>query len=297
MKIKAEPASHTHTSHRDLEAISALEKIFSKHKLVKPDLKRNDTWPNHDGYIEICVRKDGPPFGTVRSQVKSLSKKNLGNKITYSLDEKYLAYCKSNIDLPNVFIGVDKSRIKAYWMEITPGVVDKMKSKTIEIPRTNEISISKKDYYSAWHDICAKRNKLMERYYKREEEKAIAKHGKYPVISKGIKRIKPDFSEISTKFQQIFVSKHLKEKYYYGFLYLLEPFYQDDDLKRDELRELFQITKKEEKEFIKELRAEKLIDIIGNLIYIRDIPKAKKNLNNVLNLLPVKLDQVIKIFL
>lgn len=110
----SKPALHTESSFKDGEAISRLEVILNMHKLVKPALNKGDTWPNHDGFLEVLV--NGSPKGTIFTQVKTLNSKRMKTKICYRFkNDKFLSFCRETRENPILFIGVDLIKKVAYW--------------------------------------------------------------------------------------------------------------------------------------------------------------------------------------
>ena len=87
MEITGPPAKHAKSSFNDCEAISKLKAILASHQLVKPDLKEGDTWPNHDGYLEV-VDVNGYPKGTIFVQVKTLDQRRINKKISFRFKNK-----------------------------------------------------------------------------------------------------------------------------------------------------------------------------------------------------------------
>ena len=86
MKILGKPAKHAKSSFHDREAISLLENILTSHELVMPDLKKGDTWPNTDGYLQV-TESNGCPVGQLEVQVKSLKEKRIKRIISYRFND------------------------------------------------------------------------------------------------------------------------------------------------------------------------------------------------------------------
>lgn len=298
MKILSKPAKHAKSSFHDREAISLLENILTSHKLIMPDLKKDDTWPNTDGYLEV-TEGNGYPVGKLEAQVKSLNEKRIKRRISYRFnDEKFLAYCYNNSkprELSILFIGVDRQNKKAYWREITPEDIAKLKNKTIYLPKGNVIDYDNTSYHRSWLKICKTRQKILKEGLK-EWKKGAYEKGVVVKIKK--KKVLSKVEEIRDKFQQALISRELKIKYYYGFINFLEPFYRDKrgEIKREKLRKLFKITKKDENCFIDELKKNNLIEVTCDLVTVKDRDKAKENLNELIEKPVISVDKIINLF-
>ena len=170
MKVSGKSAKHTTSSFHDREAISRVEVILNSHKLVAPDLKKDDTWPNHDGYLEVLdinhyVR------GTIVAQVKTLDQKRINKNISYRFsDDKFLSFCNETRENPILLIGVDRKNNVAYWLEVTPQVVKELKRMTIYFPIENIISEDNNSYHDAWIRICEIRKEKIKNFEERRKK-------------------------------------------------------------------------------------------------------------------------------
>lgn len=278
MERLGKPGKHTISSFHDREAIARLEVILNYHKLVTPDLKKNDTWPNTDGYLEVN-NKDGYPKGKLEAQVKTLNENSCKQKIIYRFDtDKFLSYSSDFRELAILFIGVDREKKCAYWQEITPNTAKKIidKNGVISLSKKNIISEENLGYYSSWLGICEERQEIIKIGYQNQKNKKILE-----IVNENIEN----------KFHRVFISQSLKRKYYLGFIHLLPYFYIDirGEKTREVLRKLFELTKKDEREMLIQLKKEDLIEITGSLVSIKDQVRAKECLNELLDKIGINL--------
>src|ERR1700722_1739303 len=92
--IKTTPAPYPPTASSELDAVTCLLDILDK-KLVKPDIKVLDKFPNIDGSIEL-TNLDQIPIGEFNVQVKTVSQ-NKDETISYQCTLPFLAYCENSI--------------------------------------------------------------------------------------------------------------------------------------------------------------------------------------------------------
>lgn len=100
------------------------------------------------------------------------------------------------------------------------------------------------------------------------------------------------------KFKNLFVSDDLKYKYYYPFLDILAPYYLNENRNktRTKLRKLFNITKKQEDNFIDKLKKEKKIKVVGEICFINDETLSLKLQNEMFNKEAISIDIILKLF-
>lgn len=286
MAKKIGPARHTKSSFHDREAISIVEMILNRHKLVAPDLKKDDTWPNHDGYLEI-LNNIGEPQGTLSVQIKTLKVKK--TKISHSLDDKFIAYCKTPRENPIIFITVDINQKIAYWHEIDPQIISRIKGKTLVLNEENVITEANNQYHENWLKICKKRQEILAAYHSNKPQRGISQE----------KANQKEINIAQTKVKKLFVSDELKYKYYYAFVDLLEPIYlnKEGEDKRAKLRGLFDISADQEKEFIKRMVKEKLVKIVGDLCVIQNQEYAIELQGEIMRKGVLDLEIILKLFL
>lgn len=295
MKITEKPAKHSKASYHDGEAISRLKAILNAHQLVKPDLREGDTWPNHDGFLEVND-VSGYSKGTIFVQVKTLDPKRINKRISYRFkDQKFFSYCKSMSASPILFIGVDRKSNIAYWEEITPKLIEELNSLTIYLSKEKIISDENNDYHKHWLNICEKMRKAAEFYHSRKENVI------HPQAKKAIqKRVSVKTINIAKqKLKDLFVAEDLKYKYYYPFIDLLQPFFIDKrgEGQRKKLRQLFDITPKMENGFMERMINDKLVKIIGeSLCFVIDQEKAQTLQKEMIDKGAIDLSTIIELF-
>ncbi|MBI4680868.1 MAG: DUF4365 domain-containing protein [Nitrospirae bacterium] len=273
MKVSGKSAKHTISSFHDREAISRLEVILNTHRLVAPDLKKDDTWPNHDGYLEV-LDVNGYLRGTIVAQVKTLDQRKIEKKISYSFnDDKFLSFCSETRENPILLIGVDRHNNIAYWLEMTPQSVKKLKNMTVYFYRENIISEDNSSYHDAWLAICEDRKEKIKDIKGRRREDDLPNKYTHPT-----KISNKSISLAKQKLQTLFIEINLKYKYYYAFIDLLEPFYLDDKglEQRKRLRKLFEISEDEEHGFIDKMTNEGLVKIVGSLCFVNELQRARE---------------------
>ena len=156
--IKTTPAPYPPTASSELDAVTCLLDILDK-KLVKPDIKVLDKFPNIDGSIEL-TNLDQIPIGEFNVQVKTVSQ-NKDETISYQCTLPFLAYCENSI-LPVILITVDIESHIAYWIHISQSVLVDLANKkkegaasvALNIPKINCISKDAKQYIIEWSKIC-----------------------------------------------------------------------------------------------------------------------------------------------
>ena len=76
-------------------------------KLIKPDLRKRDKFPNNDGLVEL-VTEDQTPIGKIDVQIRKIRSSELKSRCDSSL----VAYSQITT-LPVLFIGVDTESKRA----------------------------------------------------------------------------------------------------------------------------------------------------------------------------------------
>lgn len=297
MKITSKPARHTTSSFIDREAINRLELILNHQRLVAPNLKRDDTWPNHDGCLEVLNNIDGDVEGIIFVQVKTLNQKNMGQRISYSFkDDKFFAFCSRDHANPILFIGVDSKNNVAYWQEMTSQYITDLNSRTIYLDNQNIIAIDNIGYHAYWLKLCEEHKKAIKNYRERKDVEERSQEVKPP----GKKVQVPHYivDKAKHKLQTLFIDITLKYKYFYAFVELLEPFYLDKkgEEQRKKLRGLFEIKKDEEQKFIKDMADNGLIKIVGDLCIINDQKKAIELQKEMIEKGAIDIEIILKLF-
>lgn len=300
MKINCKPGKYVESNFHDIRAITTLENIFAIHGKIASHLNKMDTGPNHDGFLGI-LDEDKVETNFITVQVKTLDKNRINkNKISYYLkkgkDDKFLAFCQMSRNTPTLFIGVDIEKSIAYWKKIDADYVEnKIEKRTIYLLKKDKISRKCDNYYKEWVDIC-KKDLAGSRQEKNEDRsKELNKAGKT-----FDEKIFPSrtLSEVKLKLQSLFVDHSLKYKYYYPFLDLLEPYNLGERGKktREKVRELFDISEKDERDFLKKMKSEELIKIIGEFCFPINKKVAENLQNEMLNKSAIDLDTIINLF-
>jgi hypothetical protein len=142
----------------DKETISCLENMLSYGKLIDPDLKAGDTFPNIDGNITVLKSVGGEPVGRFEVQVKKIVRKK--KMISYSLEDSFISYAQDNPDNPPLLIVVDTEQFVAYWAEMNSRTLSKINGNTIQLNPNNEISKNSISYYNRWKKILLRRKVL-----------------------------------------------------------------------------------------------------------------------------------------
>jgi len=143
-------------------------------------------------------------------------------------------------------------------------------------------------------------------YFTREEiekykaEKEQLRKSKKVVEKKYAKKVSAsEFKDIQYKIKDLFINPELQEKFYYAFIYFLQPFYIDvrGDVDRSILRQLLDISVESESRFIDKLAKSGQILIIGSLVSVSDIDLAKSILNEMINSIQIPLEKVVDLFI
>lgn len=266
------PAIHSKTSFIDREAISLLEYILSKHQMIASDLKKGDTWPNVDGYLEP-VSSNGEPDGKLEAQVKRLSAKKIGKKISYHFndDNKFFGYCEKIRPLPILFIGMDLENKRGFWIEMTPDLVKQAAKKTIYLPKENVIDENSKEYGKFWKDISDKRCTAI------EESNNVQKS-----LIRQLVTTQPNsqlLKKNETAINNILDNIKNKILIYEGLLFFISPAFINDDKTREVLRKFIKITPQQEELFIDELTKQKILSKTGDVITFEDESLGKEKLS------------------
>lgn len=296
MKPSGRPGKHTTTSFYDKQAISTLDRILSAHRLVKSYLKAEDSTPNHDGHMEV-LDSEGVEIGSIKAQVKSLNPDKIKKKILHTFkDDKFLSYCKDFRDNPIVFIGVDRDNDVAYWREMTPELVKRLSGRTLEVPRQNIISMKDQGYYAFWKKLCEERLSAIKQYKKFKEQRKILSPQGEVVKLKNV----PETLLVKSKkkLHPLFISEALKQKYYFGFIDLLEPFYLDGrgEKQRKRLRNIFEISQEQESSFIQKMQKNNLVKVVSALCIVNDSNKAQLAQSEIINRAGISLDEILRLF-
>ncbi len=149
---------HSESRLIDKETISCLENILSASKLIDPDLKAGDTYPNIDGNVTVLETIGGEAFGRLEVQVKKLVRKK--TMVSYSLDDDFIEYAKKHPEAPPLLIVVDTEQFVAYWIEMNRRALSHMKGKTVRLDPKREISKNSLSYYSRWKKLISNRRAL-----------------------------------------------------------------------------------------------------------------------------------------
>lgn len=282
-------AIHSASSFTDREEISLLEYILSKHKLVASDLKKGDTWPNIDGYLEL-VNLGGEPEGKLEVQVKTLGKRRINKKVSYHFDDnnKFFSYCEKTKALPILFVGMDLENERGFWVEMTPEIIKEAKKRTIYLPKENIIAENSKDYGKLWKDIYDKRCKAIE-----ESNNAQKSLIRQLVITQ------PN-SQLLKKNEVVInnILDNIKNKIliYEGLLFFISPAFINDSKMREGLRKFIKITPQQEELFIDELTQQKILSRTGDVITFDDESLGKEKLSYLIASGIINVDKTYKSF-
>lgn len=183
------PARHTRQSFDDQQAISLVSSWLAETKRAMPDLKANDKWPNIDGYIEI-TDECGYPKGTLKVQVKKLSKVNATKRQYIFKNDKFLSYCKESLDwIPILFIGVDLDKKKAFWLHMDQDFLNKTGgNKTIKFIESQTIRSGKNVYIQDWERIVALYNSKSKEFEKYKKAFSMLSDVVTPVLGRNDKK-------------------------------------------------------------------------------------------------------------
>lgn len=280
-------ARHTDSSFFDQEAVTTIQQIFSRHRLVAGEIKQNDKGPNHDGILEV-LNPLQIEIGKIVVQVKGRLIKD-ASPLSCGLEDNFLDYCSITRENPIILILVPRGKNLAYWQEMNPDIVKDMrkrKTKTIHFDKKNLISEERTEYHYHWKKMCEERQKAIEKYLNQSINSPNKAHDD------------EDFEKAKIELKNLFVSEDLKYKYYYAFIDLIEPFYLGErgNEKRGKLRGLFEISEEIEGEFLEKMKKDALITFIGDLCIVNRHDKAKSILEEIINKDLLNLELVIKIF-
>lgn len=161
---KIRPTPYSHTDGAENQAVDTFVSLLD-HEKVKDDIKKRNTIPNIDGYLDL-VDETFRSIGKVEVQIKKLSNVD-PPKI--NVKASFFSYCESSI-LPVLLIGVDVKNKKAHWLYIDENftsqlkIVDGQKSKTIYYPKENFIDGQNTGYIQSWKYIISVRKIKLQSY-------------------------------------------------------------------------------------------------------------------------------------
>jgi hypothetical protein len=161
---KIRPAPYSHTDGAENQAVATFVSLLD-HEKVKDDIKKRNTIPNIDGYLDL-VDETFRSIGKVEVQIKKLSNVD-PPKI--NVKASFFSYCESSI-LPVLLIGVDVKNKKVHWLYIDENftsqlkIVDGQKSKTIYYPKENFIDGQNTGYIQSWKYIISVRKIKLQSY-------------------------------------------------------------------------------------------------------------------------------------
>ncbi len=140
-------------------------------------------------------------------------------------------------------------------------------------------------------------------YYTKDEVEKIkteALKSKQSVEKRYARKVSiTEFKDIQYRIKDLFVDSELQKKFYYGFIYFLQPFYLDKRGLSDRsiLRQLLDISEEEEDKFLKDLIASSKVQVIGELASVIDIDLAKVILNEMIDSIKIPLERVVDLFI
>lgn len=153
-----EPMRYPNNDDLERRAIDVLNYLLDP-KFVKADIKKADKVPNHDGEIEIVDDRSNP-VGKFNVQVK---------KMPEDFTDRYgdcptaLIEYSQRIEQPLIFIGVDNSAKKAYWMQITQAMAYALKPAqktfTLVFDPGNVIEEGNSLYLAKWRELLLNRQR------------------------------------------------------------------------------------------------------------------------------------------
>jgi hypothetical protein len=150
------PAMHPPDAINDRVTIARLTDWITSSGYAVADLKSCDSWPNHDGTIDL-IDNESCPKGSFYAQVKKLPK---GNQLKYTFTDggKFLTYCREYASwTPILLIGVDLDKNCAYWLHMSEGLLDQLRaSKTVHFKEDQRMSADDAESIRAWYGILAR---------------------------------------------------------------------------------------------------------------------------------------------
>jgi len=285
-----EPAKFSDGGLRGDESVAILERILYFHKIVNPDLRKGDTLPNIDGYLQLLNNRR-IEVGKLEVQVKTLEKRTIATRISYYFkDEKFISYCKNSRQLPVLLIGVDREQDVAYWVDMTE-YVQTSYTKSIRFPKEQIISKINRTYYDSWKRICETRQKVWDEHLERKRTASQATLKK-PLKSGTVL----DYDSLIKARSSLKI--YTGYRYYYPFIDFLEPFYLNEEgaEKRERLRMIFHITEEEELEIINKLSKDGLLKIIGDLCLVKDKSLVNALMGEIIDKEAISLDFLTNMF-
>lgn len=107
-----------------------------------------------------------------------------------------------------------------------------------------------------------------------------------------------NFLHIQNKVKNLFVDNAKRKDIFFGFIYLLEPYYLDGrgQADRKTLRRLLDIDEKVEVDYIASLKSDGSVVITENLISVADRDRAKTIIKEGVDSLKIPIDNVIDLF-
>ncbi len=166
--IKVPPAAFPPHNTPEMNSVIKLQDLLDK-KLVKPDLKFMDKWPNIDGYLAV-VDESETQIGKLEVQIKTLPDDHI-QKPKYQCPLSFLSYCEKSGGLPVLLIIVNNKHEIAFWLhidskfikEIAPRISGDSNSISISFPSANIIQRDTTKYVKDWIAICQQhRHKVLD---------------------------------------------------------------------------------------------------------------------------------------
>ncbi|MFC1750357.1 helix-turn-helix domain-containing protein [Pseudomonadota bacterium] len=242
------PAQYPIRSATEGRSVSILNDILLQHGLW-PEIKWNDKTSNGDGFVDLLsiLRIK---VGMVEVQVKTLGKNRINRRVSYRFNNrKYFAHCGEATWLPQILIGVDIEKRRAFWKLMTQDVC-KGKSKTVYFSTKDIIGDKNTDYIGEWKKIYEKwvqtRIPLVQNSYNQILYSLVSDiRDKFPAYEALLYLVSPvhreseevrngikEFLELSTQQEELFISELIKQRNVYqaGDIFLF-----DDELGREKL--------------------------------------------------------------
>ena len=126
------------------------------------DLKKQEKWPNIDGYLHFLKNSDKTPseeLGLFEAQMKALPK---NHNLKFNLSTDFINYANDTANSPVLLLCVDTEKEAVYWIYCDRQFCnldkDKLKQKTITInlKPTDVITKNNKSYIEQWEKIIVR---------------------------------------------------------------------------------------------------------------------------------------------
>ncbi len=163
MGKKTKPNPYSITDEQETLAVDTFKSLV-EHKRVRMDIKERDKYPNIDGYMEL-VDENRSPIGKLEVQIRTVHGEDPKLQCPLSLFDYSEVTCN-----PVLFIGVELTLKKAYWVHVTrdflnaKSIADDQKTIVISFPVGNVISENDDSYIKEWIKIVETYKNRMREY-------------------------------------------------------------------------------------------------------------------------------------